>query len=320
MSSNILSPARGGSRAEASKRGRLQARLHKVGRNPKFWFGLIVLAPTLAWYMLFAFLPIINALPLSLQYYALLDPAKSRWVGFENFRMLFDNPLFMPAVRNTIAWAVLGFTLGLIAGMGIALCLVSVTRGRNLYQGLIYLPAVVSFVAVALLFRILLEPQTGQVNLILNRLHLPEGKWLTSSDSALVTSVLIGVWKGIGGTVIILTAGMLNVPEELYDAAKVDGVNSWQKFWKVTLPLMSHTLLLVTILGAIGSLQVFTEPTVLTAGGPGNATFTYNMLVYRTGFNDMQLGVASAAAMLQFVVIVTISLLQLKLFRPKWSY
>jgi ABC-type sugar transport system permease subunit len=165
-----------------------------------------------------------------------------------------------------------------------------------------------------------LEPQTGQVNMILHLLHLPESKWLTSSDSALVTCVLIGIWKGIGGAVIILTAGMLNIPEELYDAALVDGVNSWQKFWCVTLPLMGHTLLLITVLTFIGSLQAFTAPYVLTNGGPADATYTYNMLIYRAGFTEMQLGIASAAALLQFAVIVGISLAQIKLLRPRWSY
>jgi ABC-type sugar transport system permease subunit len=197
---------------------------------------------------------------------------------------------------------------------------VSVVRGRNLYQGLIFLPVVVSLVAVLLLFRMLMDPEVGQFNQVLHLLHLPELRWLSAMETALPTSVAIGVWKGIGGTVIILTAGMLNIPMELYDAAMVDGVNWWSRFWKMTLPLLGHTLLLVTILMAIGALQEFTLPFVLTGGGPGTATYTYNMLLYGEAFTNMRFGIASAAALLQFAVIVLISLGQLKLLRPRWSY
>jgi ABC-type sugar transport system permease subunit len=294
--------------------------VRKTLKNNKFWFGLAVLTPIVAWYIIFAYRPIINAFPLSFQQYFLVDPEKNRWVGLNNFVILFENPLFVTSVRNTLLWAVLNFGLALPTALFISLCLVTVKRGRNFYQGMIYLPAVVSLVAISLLFRIILNPQTGQVNMILHALGLPEPGWLTSNRTALVTCVLIGIWKGIGGTVIILTAGMLNIPEELYDAAAVDGVNSWQRFWQVTLPLLAHTLVLITILMAIGSLQEFTAPFVLTGGGPGNATFTYNMLIYNEGFNNLRFGVAAAAALIQFALIVSISMAQLKLFRPKWSY
>ena len=320
MSENVVRSARSDSIIETTRLQRSLAVLRKVVHNPKFWFGLVVLGPTLLWYAMFAFRPIIEALPLSLQQYNFINADKTRFVGLENFRTLFQERVFLKSVQVTVTWAILDFSLSLITAMALSLCLVTVKRARNMYQGMIYLPAVVSMVAVALLFRIILDPQTGQVNMILSKLHLPESKWLTSSDTALFTCVLIGIWKGIGGAVIIITAGMLSIPEELYDAAAVDGVNSWQRYWHVTLPLMGHTLLLITVLTFIGSLQAFTAPFVLTDGGPAEATYTYNMLIYRIAFTEMQLGRASAAALLQFVVIVTISLAQIKLLRPRWSY
>jgi len=139
--------------------------------------------------------------------------------------------------------------------MAISVCLVNVRRGRNFYQGILFLPVVISLVAVALLFRMLMDPEIGQFNRILNSVGLPSFAWLSSSDTALVTVVGIGVWKGLGFYVVILTAGMLNIPSELHDAATVDGVNGWQRFRFMTLPLIAHTLALVMVILAIGALH-----------------------------------------------------------------
>ncbi|MDI7277187.1 MAG: sugar ABC transporter permease, partial [Anaerolineae bacterium] len=202
----------------------------------------------------------------------------------------------------------------------VSVCLAGVRRGRNLYQAMIFIPVVVSLVAVSLLFRMLLDPEVGPVNQMLRTLRLPEPRWLSSSSTALLTCVLIGTWKGLGFHVVILTAGLLNIPTELYDAALVDGVNEWQRFRHITMPLLGHTLLLITVLMAIGALQEFTAPYVLTSGGPGTATYTYNMFIYKEAFQQMRFGPASAAALLQFAVILVITVLQIKLLRPKWSY
>ncbi len=299
---------------------RLRIGTRKALRKPQFRFGLAVLVPTFIWYWIFSYRPILDAFPIAVKQYRVLNPAQSPFVGLNNFRSLFQNPIFADSVKNTIYWSLLTFAIAIPFALFVSVCLTSVNRGRNFYQGMIFLPVVVSLVAVALLFRMLMDPEIGQFNQILRALHLPESRWLSDSSTALITCVLIGIWKGIGGTVIILTAGMLNVPSELYDAAMVDGVNWWTRFWKVTLPLIAHTLLLITVLTAIGTLQEFTAPFVLTNGGPGRATFTYNMLIYNEAFQNMRFGTATAAALMQFVVIVTISIAQLKLLRPKWSY
>ena len=193
---------------------------------------------------------------------------------------------------------------------------------RNVYQALIFVPVVVSLVAVSLLFKMVMDPEVGQLNKLLSTIGLPELQWLSSSSSALPTAVVIATWKGLGFFVVILTAGMLNIPSELYDAALVDGTNPWQQFWRITMPLMSHTILLVTVLLAIGSLQEFTLPTVLfgSEGGPGNSTFLYNLLVYQEAFLDIRFGTATAASLFQFAFILTISILQIKLIRPSWTY
>jgi multiple sugar transport system permease protein len=292
----------------------------KTLRRPQFWFGFSLLVPTFVWYWIFAYQPILQAFRLAVVKYQNLDPAASRFVGLDNFRQLFEHPLFFISIRNTLTWTVLAFILMIPLSLFIAVCLANVRRGRNVYQGLIFLPVVISLVAVLLMFRMLMDPEVGQFNQILRALGLPESQWLSDTSSVMLTSVSIGVWKSIGSYVVILTAGLLGIPQEIYDAALVDGANEWQRFWRITLPLLGHTLVLVTVLLAIGSLQEFTLPFILTNGGPGNATFLYNMLIYGEAFTDLRFGTATAAALLQFVFILFVSVLQLKFLRPTWSY
>lgn len=294
--------------------------LRQMLRKPQFWFGVSIIIPTLIWYWFFAYQPIILAFRLAVVKYQMLNPAGSPFVGLDNFRQLFANPLFLISIRNTLSWAVLSFVGMLPISLGISVCLVNVRRGRNLYQGILFLPVVISLVAIALLFRMLMDPEVGQLNYLLESVSLPPGEWLSSSDTALPTAVGIAIWKGLGFYVVILTAGMLNIPMELHDAATVDGVNGWQRFRFMTLPLLSHTLALVMVILAIGALQEFTGVFVLTNGGPGNATYMYNLLIYQEAFQDIRFGTATAAALIQFVFIIFISILQLRLVRPSWSY
>lgn len=294
----------------------------KTLRKPQFWFGFTMIVPLLIWYWIFSFWPIIQAFRMSTVAYKLLDPANSPFVGAGNFLKIAKHPLFLVSVKNTIMWAVYSFVFHLPLAMLIAVFLSKVRRGRNVYQALIFVPVVVSLVAVSLLFKMLMDPEVGQLNKLLSSVGLPELQWLSSSSSALPTAVIIATWKGLGFYVVILTAGMMNIPSELYDAALVDGTNPWQQFWRITMPLMGHTILLITVLLAIGSLQEFTLPTVLfgSEGGPGNSTYLYNMLIYQEAFLDIRFGTATAASLLQFAFILAISILQIKLIRPTWSY
>jgi ABC-type sugar transport system permease subunit len=291
-----------------------------VASRPQFRFAAAVLIPSLLWYGLFVVVPTFQTLQISLLDYHLLDPSQNVYVGFKNFTDLFDNPLFPVAVINTVLWTVLAIVVIVPISLALAQCLVIVKRGRNAYQAVIFVPVVVSLVAVALIFRILMDPEVGLFNKILTSFGLPALKWLSSSDTALPVLLGIASWKAIGVYVVILTAGMLNIPSEIYEAARVDGANGRQLFRHITLPLLGHTLALVMVLLTIGSLQEFTLPTVVTQGGPGDSTFLYNLLIFQEAFVNLRFGTASAAALLQFVVILVASLLWLRLLRPSWSY
>lgn len=293
----------------------------KTLRKPQFWFGFTVLVPTAIWYWIFSFRPIFTSFWIAAHRYQVLNPAASEFSGLQNFRDLFENPLFLISIRNTLYWAVLAFCLMLPLSILISVCLANVIRGRNIYQFIIFIPVVISLVAVSLLFKMLMDPDIGQLNYLLNLVGLPGIGWLSDSVTALPTAVGIGTWKGVGFYVVVLTAGMLNIPAELQDAALVDGASEWHRFWKITLPLLAHTLVLVTVLLAIGSLQEFTLPQLLRgSSGANNALYMLNILIYEEAFQNLHFGIATAAALIQFAFILLISVVQIKVISPKWSY
>ncbi|MBI2940008.1 MAG: sugar ABC transporter permease [Chloroflexi bacterium] len=294
--------------------------IRKIVRRPQLWFGAVVLVPTVISYSLFHFIPMFRGLWLAVVDFDPIRPAASSFIGLANFYKLSLNPLLFIAMRNTLLLATMQFVLMLPLALLVATCLVSVKRGTNLYQGFIFLPVVVSLVAISLLFRMLMDADVGMFNRILRSIGLPTSRWLASSDSALPSIAAIDVWKGLGFYVMLLTAGMLNIPGELHDQARVDGVSEWQRFWYITLPLLGHTLVLVMVLLAIGSLQVYTGVVVLTNGGPGNSTYVFNLLIVQEAFSNMRFGTAAAAALIQLAFVFVISVVQFKLLRPRWSY
>lgn len=289
-------------------------------RKPQLWFGLLVLLPILAWYALFSFRPVAMSFRMALIDYKLLDPVSSPWVGLTHFRTLFTTyDLFWTAVGNTLLYA-LFINLGTIPlALVFAYCLAGVAWGRNWYQWALFVPVVVSMAAISLLFRYMMD-QAGVLNHLLRAVGLPPSKWLASPGSALPSIALVALWKSLGGNIVILTAALMSIPVELYDAAKVDGANAWQIFWRVTMPLLGHTLKLVMILVTIGSLQAYTSAIMLTGGGPARATYMISQFVVEEAFSSFRFGLASAAAFALFGVIFTITLVQLRLTRTSWEY
>jgi ABC-type sugar transport system permease subunit len=289
-------------------------------RKPQFQFGAVTLVPVLIWYSVFVFWSVIQSFRMAVIHYRIVDPDHSRFVGLDNFRYLFDDPLFPVALKNSLAWGLMSIVITIPVALGVSLCLVNVKRGRTLYQTLIFIPVVLSLISVVLLLKILFDPQIGPINSILSTFHLPTSQWLDSSDTALPTAVGIGVWKGIGVTIVILTAGLLNIPTEVNDAARVDGAGPFGRFWHITLPLLQPTLNLILILGVINGLQEFTLPQTLTQGGPDNATYLLNLYIYNTAFQTLQFSQAAAAALVEFAITLALTLLTLRLTRVNWSY
>jgi ABC-type sugar transport system permease subunit len=307
LSSTVTAPRRG-----------LGATLTRTLGKPQFWFGLLILAPILAWYAIFAFGPLLRAFWMATVQYDLLNPADSPFVGLKNFEQVLSYPLFWTAVRRTITFAVFVYLGTLPLALFVSLCLVSVSRGRSFYQFVIFLPVVVSYVAIALLFRMLMDPQTGQFNQILTAVGLPRSLWITGPDSALPSIAMIDIWKGLGFHVVIITAGLLGIPEEMYDAAKVDGAGPWHRFRYVTIPLLGNTLLLESVIMVIGTLQAFTNGQVI--GCAGDSCFWISLLVYSEAFVNMRFGFATASAFVLFIFILGLTMIQTRALKPDWQY
>ncbi len=305
-------------RVVITPRRSLGASVLKTLRRPQFWFGLLVLLPILVWYAWFAFGPVLRAFWMATVKYDLINPAASPFVGLKNFQQVFSYPLFWVSVQRTILFSVFVYLGTLPLAVFVSLCLVAVTRGRNFYQVVLFLPVVVSYVAIALLFRMLMDPQTGQFNQILRSLHLPTSLWITGANSALPAIALVDVWKGLGFHVVIITAGLLGIPEEMYDAAKVDGAGVWHRFRYVTLPLLGNTLLLESVIMVMGTLQAFTNGEVL--GCAGDSCFWISRLVYAEAFTNMRFGFATASAFVLFVFILVLTVVQVRALKPDWQY
>jgi ABC-type sugar transport system permease subunit len=293
----------------------------KTLKRPQFRFGLLVLIPVGVWYILFSYRPIVMAFRMAVVDYKLLDPDNSPFVGLYHFQTIFTRyELFWTAALNTVKYA-LFINIGMLpVAMILAYCLANVLRGRALYQWALFVPVVVSMAAIALLFRFLMDPEIGIFNHVLKLVGLPRLKWLTDPKTAMYSIVMVDIWKAAGSYIVLLTAGLLGIPEEMYDAAKVDGANAWQTFWKVTLPLLSYTLTLVIILVTIASLQVYASAIVMTNGGPGRATYMISQFVVEEAFANFRFGLATAGAFVLFVVILVITIFQLRLTRTSWQY
>jgi len=297
------------------------ARIGRVVRKPQFRFGLLVLVPILVWYALLSFRVNALAFKMAVIDYDLLHPEQSVFVGLEHFRTIFEGyKLFWVAGLNTLRYSVMINAIMLPVSMVLAYCLAHVARGRDAYQWALFLPVVVSMAAMALLFRSLMDPDMGTFNRMLNSVGLPRSKWITGPRSAMVSIVLVDVWKASGVYTVLLAAGLLNIPAQLYDAAKVDGANAWQTFARITVPLLQHTLMLVIILVTIGSLQVYVSALILTNGGPGTATTMISQFIISEGFTNMRFGLASAASLVLFAVILTITMFQMRIMRTTWEY
>ena len=278
-----------------------------------FWF----LAPALGLIAVFFLLPIAAALLLSLtdfDIYAIGDPSTLRWIGFDNYRQVFEHPLFWTALGNTFYFVVLGGPLSVGLSLGAALLLnARLTCCRTLFRTIYFLPVVSTLVAVAVVWRALYSPDAGLLNQMLAVFGIHPIDWLGDPNFAMPAIILMAAWKNFGFNMIIFIAGLQAIPDRLYEAARLDGAGTWAQFHYVTLPQLAPTFLFVALMTMIGYLQLFAEPYVMTQGGPANATLSLVMLMYQEGFRWWNMGFAAALAFVLFAIILAGTLLQLRL-------
>jgi multiple sugar transport system permease protein len=269
--------------------------------------GWVFAAPALAAILVFFLLPVLAALALSLtdfDIYALADLRNLRFVGLHNYVALLQDPLFWKALGNTLYFVVVGVPLSIAVSLGAALLLHSKLGWfRPFFRTAFFAPVVTTVVAVAVIWRYLFHTRYGLVNWALSWVGLHPIDWLGDPRWAMPTIILFAVWKNFGYNMIIFLAGLQSIPEDLYEAARIDGASRRHQFVHVTLPLLGPTLLLVGILTLAGYFQLFAEPYVMTQGGPLQSTVSVLYLMYEQGFKWWNLGVASAVAFLLFLLM-----------------
>ncbi|HTK31312.1 MAG TPA: sugar ABC transporter permease [Candidatus Saccharimonadaceae bacterium] len=281
------------------------------------------LAPALALILVFFVLPVIAGLVLSFtdfDIYAIGDPRVVRAIGAQNYTQVLGDGEFWNALRNTLVYVVLGVPLAIAASLGAALLVQApLARARGLFRVVFFTPYVTTLVAVAIVWRYLYHPRYGLLDWILSSLHLPTIDWLGDPHWAMPSIVLLAVWKNFGYAMLIFVAGLQNVPQELYEAAALDGAGGWQRFRHITLPALQPALVFVTVVTLLANFQLFAEPYVMTQGGPLRSTVTLVMLMYEQGFRWWRMGRAASIAFLLFALMLGATLLQLRLQRERAS-
>ncbi|HVJ00283.1 MAG TPA: sugar ABC transporter permease [Sphingomonas sp.] len=279
-------------------------------------------APALAALGLFFALPVAAALVLSFtdfDIYALADLGNLRFVGLDNYLTLLRTPLFWKALGNTTEFVVLGVPLSIALSLGAALLVnARAARFRAFFRTVYFAPVVTTLVAVALIWRYLFHAQYGLIDWGLGLLGIAPIDWLGDPDWAMPAIVLFAVWKNFGYNMIILLAGLQTIPDELYEAARIDGAGALAQLRHVTLPALAPVLLVVSILTMAGYFQLFAEPYVMTQGGPVQSTTSILYLMVDQGFKFWNLGQASAIAFVLFAILFVLTLAQFALVR-RWS-
>lgn len=253
--------------------------------------------------------PLVYAAILSLSSQTLLHPALAPLVGLKNYVAVMSDPRFWGATWTTIIYSVVTVTSEFVLGLGIALMLNRTIRSRPIYFAILTIPMAMSPVSVALIWHMLLQPNLGIVNHLLQVMGLPRVDWLGSADTALWTMAFIDVWQQMSFVVLILAAGLASLPREPYEAAEVDGARGLQQFWFITLPMLRPVAAIAVIIQLINEFRTYDLPYVLTKGGPGTSTEVLSFFAYRRAFLGLSLneGAAASFALLLIVLILSVA-------------
>ncbi|MDN3261754.1 sugar ABC transporter permease [Streptomyces sp. CSDS2] len=289
--------------------GRRRRRLADQARAYGFLLGGLLCFALFSWY------PAIRAVVISFQRYTPGSPPE--WAGTANFTRVLDDPEFADAWRNTLTFTLMALLIGFAVPFVLALVLNELRHARTFFRVVVYLPVMIPPVVSALLWKWFYDPGTGLANEALRLLHLPTSHWTNGTDTALVSLVLVTTWANMGGTVLIYLAALQSIPGELYEAAELDGASLLQRVRHVTVPQTRFVILMLMLLQVIATMQVFTEPFVITGGGPENSTVTVLYLIYKYAFLYNDFGGACALSAMLLVLLGAFSALYLRLTRTE---
>ncbi|MBC1565767.1 sugar ABC transporter permease [Listeria booriae] len=277
----------------------------------------IFISPALLLLLLFSLFPIVIAFVISftdINLVGLADWSKINFVGFENYKNVLADPIFLKSIGNTLFYVIIGVPLVIVCSLGIALMInFSQAKIFQFFRLIFYTPSITNVVAVAVVWSYLYNPQFGLFNYLLSLLDLPPVPWLQDPTIAKLSLILLALWRAIGVNMIIFLAALQGIPREYYEAAQLDGANRWKQLTNVTVPLLRFAIFFVTVTTMIGWLQFFEEPFVMTQGGPLDSTTSVALFIYRNGFQLSKFGYAAAGSFILFIAIIIITIIQFKI-------
>ncbi len=281
--------------------------------------GFLYISPWVLGFLVFTLGPMLASLFFSFTKYSILRPPEL--IGLDNYVTIFTRDrLFIQSLSRTAYYAAAVVTLGVIGSLLLAVLLNQKLAGTVVFRTMYFLPSLTPIVASALLWQWLYQPELGLFNSALAMIGIKGPGWLTTTEWAIPSLVIMALWAGLGGgRMIIFIAGLQGVPQELYEAAAIDGAGTWARFRNITLPMITPTIFFNLVLGIIGSFSVFAVAFVATQGGPARATYFYVYNIYKTGFADFNMGYASALAWIFFAILLVFTLIQFRLQRL-WVY
>ncbi|MGO2083399.1 carbohydrate ABC transporter permease [Vagococcus sp.] len=277
--------------------------------------GYSFLAPALILLIIFLIVPIGMVFYYAFTDYYLLTPDARQFIGLENFKQLFNDPIFIKSVWNTAKFVIWIIPVQLGAALGMALIINKNRKGNMFFKIAFFAPVVMSLVVISILWLYLLNPNDGLINALLNQLGIKSMPFLTSPKQAMYTIVFVSAWQGAGYQMLLLLGGMQNIPQDVYEAAEIDGFSKFQQFRYITLPLLKPTAIFVLLTTLISAFKLIVQPMVMTQGGPMNSTMTMVYYIYQTGFTDRLVGYSSSIALVFTTMIGLITIAQRKLIK-----
>jgi len=287
-------------------------RMRGLSENGYFY---LFLAPWIIGFVTFQLVPILTSLGLTFTQWEIIS--RPSFIGLDNWRRIFQDPLFWQSLKVTTIYTVGSVPLGLVASLLLALLLNTNVRGMAFYRTVCYLPSVTSGVAVSLLWVWIFTPEFGLLNYVLGLVGIHGPRWLFDPNWVLPAFVVMSLW-GVGGGMLIYLSGLQSVPTILYEAAEIDGANRWQRLLNVTVPMLTPVIFFNLIMSVIGSFQIFTSSFIMTGGGPGYSSLFYVLYLYRSAFQFFRMGYAAGLA---WVLLIIIAALTFILFKSSgWVY
>ncbi|MDQ2738129.1 MAG: sugar ABC transporter permease [Actinomycetota bacterium] len=277
--------------------------------------GTILISPAILAILLISIIPLLAAFYFSFTHYDLLETPQ--WVGLHNYIAILGDSVFWESVKNTLEFAVSQVAIGLVVATLVAALFNGNLFGGSLMRTLVYLPQAASYVVVALIWNLLLDPAVGPINRALQALGTGPLYFLSDTHWAMPSIVIMSMWRNLGYFMIIILAALKSVPTELLEAAKMDGASAVRRFFSVSLPAIQGVVSFVAITWFLGALQMFTQSYVMTGGGPVNATRTVVYLMYDDAFTNLDIGSASAIAVMLFIIVVILSFILRLVFRSR---